>query len=48
MIILLSSDLAKCVRDESCGGDIPPTSAKGLVCVAQTDFVYINEDFAIN
>ena len=38
----LSSILAKCVRDESCRGEFPPTSPKGLVLVAQTDFcVYI-------
>ena len=34
----LSSILAKCVRDESCRGEFPPTSPKGLVRVAQTDF----------
>ena len=34
----LSSILAKCVRDESRRGEFPPTSPKGLVLVAQTDF----------
>ena len=29
---------AKCVRDENCRGEFPPTSPKGLVLVAQTDF----------
>ena len=37
-ITFLSSILAKCVRDESCRGEFPPTSPKGLVLVAQTDF----------
>ena len=35
---LLSSFLAKSVRDESCRGDFPPTSPNGLVLVGQTDF----------
>ena len=34
----LSSILAKCARDESCRGEFPPTSPKGLVLVGQTDF----------
>ena len=34
----LSSILVKIVRDKSCRGDFPPTSPKGLVLVAQTDF----------
>ena len=34
----LSSILAISVRDESCRGDFPPTSPKGLVIMAQTDF----------
>ena len=47
-ITFLSSILAKCVRIESCRGEFPPTSPKGLVLVVQTDFVNIDEDFAIN
>ena len=38
-------NLAKCVRDESCSGDFPPTSPNGLVLVAQPVFVYIYEVF---
>ena len=38
----LSSILAKCVFDESCRGEFPPTSPKGLVLMAQIEFcVYI-------
>ena len=41
-------NLSKCFGDESCRGDFPPTSPKGLMLVAQTYFcVYIVEDFAI-
>ena len=29
---------AKCVNDESCRDEFPPTSPKGLVLVVQTDF----------
>ena len=36
----LSSILAKCVRDEICIGEIPPTSPKGLVMVAQRDYAF--------
>ena len=36
-ITLLSSILANCVR---CREEFPPTSPKGLVFVARTDFVY--------
>ena len=36
--LCLSSILAKCVHDESCRGDTPPTSPKGQVLVVQTDF----------
>ena len=34
----LSSILAKCVQDESCRGEFPPTSPKGLVLEAQRHF----------
>ena len=47
-ISFLSSILAKCVRDESCRGEIPPTSPKVLVLVAQTDFCVYIWRFAIN
>ena len=36
-ITFISSFLAKCVHDESCGGDFPPTSPNGLVLVTQID-----------
>ena len=41
-------NLAKCIHDESCRGDFLSTSPKGLVLVAQTDFVYLDIDFAMN
>ena len=40
--------LANCVRDESCGEKLAPISQIGPKFEAQTDFVYIDEDFAIN
>ena len=40
--------LANCVRVKSCGENLAPISANGLKFVVQTDFVYIDEDFAIN
>ena len=40
----LSSVLAKCVRDENCRGDFPPTSPHDLKPI----FVFIDEDFEIN
>ena len=45
---LLSSVLAECVCDESCGSDFQSTSAEGLLCVAQTNFCVHNENFARN
>ena len=44
----LSSILAKCIRDESCRGDFPPTSPKGLLLVASRYLMYIDDNFAIN
>ena len=44
----LRAVFAKCVYDDSCKGDFLPTSAKGLLHVTQTDFVYLDEDFGIN
>ena len=40
----VSSILAKCVCDESCGGNFLSTSPKGLVFVAPKIFLYIVED----
>ena len=40
--------LAKCDRYERCAGKLAPISPKGPQFVAQTDFVYIDEEFAIN
>ena len=43
----LFSMLAKCDLDESCTGKLAPISPKGPKFVAQTDFLYIDEEFAI-
>ena len=40
-ITFLSSILAKCVNNESCRGDFPPSSPNDLVLVAQRDFLCI-------
>ena len=39
---------ANCDRDESCTGKLAPFSPKGPKFVAQTYFVYIDKEFAIN
>ena len=44
----LFSMLAKCDRGESCTGKLAPISPKGPKLVAKTEFVYIDEGFAIN
>ena len=44
-IFFLSSILAKCFCDESCRGDFPPFSPKGLVLVSQTGVCVIDGDF---
>ena len=41
-------NFSKMFRDESCRGDFPQSSPNGLLLVAQTDFVYKDEDFEIN
>ena len=38
----------KCDRDESCSGKLAPISPKGPKFVTQSDFVYRDEEFAIN
>ena len=40
--------LANCVRNKSCGEKLVPISERGPQFVAQTDFVYIDEDFSMN
>ena len=41
------SSILKCVSDESCRGSCPQTSPKGLLLMAQTDFVHTDEDLEI-